>query len=674
MAANPDPPGLSASGPRAADGWRATGERLHALRHVPELRGLPRRRLRALDAEPLCVDAGEVVCERGEPADLLFALASGELDGPVTASGGRYAATVRALTPVRLWTLPAAVARTALNVADGPGTAGLRVEAHRAGQRSGGRQTLRDVSLTVEPGSLVAIAGASGSGKTTLLDVLSGVRPPAEGEVRADGDRSSFGYVPQDDIIHRELPLERTLRYAARLRLPAGTPAREIEEAVRRVLRALDLTGRAGTRVGSLSGGERKRASIAVDLLVRPAILFLDEPTSGLDPAAASDFMRLLRRLADAGSTVVLTTHNPSDVALCDEVAFLVEGRLAFHGTPDAALAHFQAGHVEEVYERLADEDTPEEWARRFDATRTGAPPSSPPAGPAAARGAGRWAQWRVLTRRNADLLARNRLTAAISVGSPVMVLAMFAVLFRPHAFSYARPSPAATVMILFWIAFGGFFFGLTYGLLQICTEAPILRRERLAGLGVVPYVAAKAAVLAPLLAVADAVMLLALRALGRLPAADAGTYGSLLVTLLLTSAAGLGLGLLVSASVGDPAQATMALPMLCFPQVLFVGAILPVPVMAAAGRGLAYAMSNRWAFEALGHSLGVARLWERGASPLGPPLLASYGGSFARPVAADWVILGGFTVLFLGLTCALLAFQQRSRTFRPSVDGKRSR
>jgi hypothetical protein len=150
--------------------------------------------------------------------------------------------------------------------------------------------------------------------------------------------------------------------------------------------------------------------------------------------------------------------------------------------------------------------------------------------------------------------------------------------------------------------------------------------------------------------------MLVVLRALDRLPAAGGCTYGALFVTLLLTSAAGLGLGLLISAVVSDPAQATMALPMLCFPQVLFVGAILPVPVMAGAGRVLSYAMSNRWAFEALGHSLGVARLWAHGRSPFGPPLLASYGATFSRPVVEDWAILAGFSAFFLVLTCVVLA------------------
>jgi ABC-type multidrug transport system ATPase subunit len=663
--------------------WRELGERLRALRQMRELRGLPRHRLR--DLEPalrlVALAAGDVVCEEGEPADRIVAVASGELDGEVrTTRGGRYSGTVRAVTPARLWTLPAADARAALDDSAESGTPGLRIDVRRIDQRAGGRQTLHGVSLTAEPGELLAIVGASGSGKTTLLDAVSGVRPPVAGEVRFDEDPGAFGYVPQDDTIHRELPLARTLRYAARLRLPAGTPADRIEDAVRRVLHALDLTDHAGTRVGSLSGGERKRAGIAVDLLTRPRVLFLDEPTSGLDPATAADLMRLLRRLAGAGATVVLTTHNPPDVALCDKVAWLaMNGHLAFFGTPDTACAYFQTDHIEEVYERLADEDTPQEWARRFERSRGAAEEVSPtPGGAAGAAGESRprmrgLRQWSVLTRRNIDILTRDRLTLAILAGSPVMVLLMFAVLFRPHAFSYAHPSPGATVMILFWIAFGGFFFGLTYGLLQICTEIAILRRERLAGLGITPYVAAKAGVLLPLLAVADALMLVVLRALDRLPPADGATYGALFVTLLLTSATGLALGLLISAIVNHPSQATMALPMLCFPQVLFVGAILPVPVMAVAGRGLSYAMSNRWAFEALGHSLGVAGLWARGRSPLGPPLLASYGTTFSRPVAVDWAILACFTALFLVLTYVVLARgsrpgrQQRSLIFRPS-------
>ncbi|MDL4776566.1 MULTISPECIES: ABC transporter ATP-binding protein/permease [Thermomonosporaceae] len=535
------------------------------------------------------------------------------------------------------------------------------IEVVAVGQRAdGGRRTLRDVSLTIGTGQLVAIIGGSGAGKTTLLDAIAGVRPPAEGEVRYDGDRGALGYVPQDDIVHLEMPLRRTLRYAAGLRLPAGTGAREIDRAVDAALEALALTGLAGQRVGSLSGGERKRASIAVELLTRPGTFFLDEPTSGLDPATAADLMRLLRGLANSGTTVVLTTHHAPDAAVCDRLAVLTpDGALAFFGSPDEARARFRVDAIEDIYLRLGEAEAPQDWDRRFGGASAAVPSSRPAAEPQApppGRPVGAVRQWLLLTRRNLDLLTRNRLTLAVLAGSPVMVLVMFAVLFRPGAFSPQAPSPSATVMILFWIAFGGFFFGLTYGLLQICTELPVLRRERLAGLRAGPYVLAKAAVLLPLLAVVDALMLGVLRALERLPRADWGTYGGLFVTLLLCSVAALALGLLVSAAVTDPAQATMALPMLCFPQVLFVGAILPVPVMAAPGRWLSYAMSNRWAFEALGHSLGVERLWAAGGSPLGPPLLASYGGTFSRAVGVDWALLGGFTVFFLAATCLVVA------------------
>jgi hypothetical protein len=205
--------------------------------------------------------------------------------------------------------------------------------------------------------------------------------------------------------------------------------------------------------------------------------------------------------------------------------------------------------------------------------------------------------------------------------------------------------------MILFWIAFGVFFFGLSYGLLQICTEMAILRREVFAGLRRGPYLTAKFLLLMPMLAVVDLLLLGVLRWLDRLPAFDAGLY----LTTLLASACALTLGLLCSAAVSDVAQVGLLLPMLCFPQVLFVGAILPVPVMAPVGRWISYAMSNRWSFEALGHSAGVEQLWGSGASPLGPPLLATYGDTFSRALWVDWTILAGMTLVFAATTWGVL-------------------
>ncbi len=576
----------------------------------------------------------------------------------------------------------------------------VAIEVRAIGQRArSGDVILRDVSLSVDQGDLVAIIGASGSGKTTLLDTMSGLRSPRSGSVfRVPGN---VGYVPQGDTIHNALPLARTLRYTASLREVAGRDA-----AVDDVLRALDLSGRSVVPVGDLSGGERKRASIAAELLAKPGLFFLDEPTSGLDPARGTELMRILRRLSDSGTTVVLTTHNPADADRCDKIAVLANGgHLAFFGTPDAAREYFGADSLDEIYERLAGVGDPvRAWGRRFfpfSRTPGGvspAPTVQPLAGAAtllpdtagplsagpvsmnvdaldlegsapdgedldtgtrAPHPLRALRQWFVLTKRNADILTRARLTLAILVGSPVAVLLMFLVLFRPGAFAPAHPSPEATVMILFWVAFGGFFFGLTYGLLQICAEFGVLRRERFAGLGAGAYVLAKAAVLVPLLAVVDLVFLVVLRGLARLPAT--GGYPATFVTLLLSSAAALGLGLLISAAVSEPSQATIALPIVCFAQVLFAGAILPVPAMAIVGRWISYAMTNRWAFEALGHSLGVRALWGNGKSPLGAPLLASYGTTFDRAVAVDWLILAGFTAAFFAATIAVVSVRIRA-------------
>lgn len=526
----------------------------------------------------------------------------------------------------------------------------------------GGRRVLQEVSLRIAPGELVAVVGGSGAGKTTLLDALSGVRPADEGSVLFDGSdvyrdprrfRSVLGYVPQDDIIHTDLPLDRTLRYAARLRLPRKDKE-EIDGAVQKALAALNLTDHATTKVGALSGGQRKRASIAVEMLTGPKIFFLDEPTSGLDPSSGKALIGVLRGLSDAGATVVFTTHAVQDLPDCDRVIFMGEGgRLVFEGDLDQARAHFSVDSLEEIYDKLrhAEPAPPRSPAAEQGSAivpETAAPGNPPSPGPLT--------QFAVLTARTFETLARNVLTLAILIGSPAMVVAMFAVLFKPGAFDVSDPDPTSILMIIFWITFGSFFFGLTYGLLQIVTERAILRRERLVGLRLGPYLLSKVAVLLPFLVLVDASMLVVLRALDRLPDVGLTTYVSVSVTLTLGALAALTLGLLASAAVKDPSQATLALPMLCFPAVLFSGAILPVHVMADAGRWFSVAVPVRWAFEAVGRDLEVRRLLTEGASPLGPPLVESYGSAGLEPIGTYWLYLAAFSILFFAAAWAVLA------------------
>ena len=552
-------------------------------------------------------------------------------------------------------------------------TRGVRIDVHelsrRVRVRNRGELTLLDaVSFSLSAGELVAIVGPSGAGKTTLLETIAGVAPATSGTVRFDGIdlhanlrtfRSVLGYVPQDDIVHVDLPLERMLRYAARLRLPSSSSAEEIDDAVRDAMEAVDLTAHARVRVGLLSGGERKRASIAVELLTDPHIFFLDEPTSGLDPVTSAELIAQLRLLADRSATVVFTTHSVDDLAHCDRVLFMAHGgRVGFVGTVEEALEEFGVGSVPELYQHLADRD---------DTTSASATAASVPAPDAGSRNVTRRpvasgrTQWSVLTCRTLETLVRNPLTLAILVGSPTLVVAMFAILFRPGAFDFQDPSPSSMVMIGFWVVFAAFFFGLTYGLLQICTERTILRREHLVGLRLGAYVASKVTVLVPFLLLVVVAMLGVLRLLDRLPTRPLSTYASIGFGLLLCALAALGLGLLASAAVGNVAQATLALPMLCFPAVLFSGAILPVNLMARAGAALSVVIPTRWGFEAVGHDLGARRILAAGGSRLGSPLLASYGDAGTQSTGTYWFILATFAVVFLVATWGVLVRTART-------------
>src|SRR3954451_10873757 len=421
-----------------------------------------------------------------------------------------------------------------------------------------GRRVLDDVSVSLAPGELVAVIGASGAGKSTLLASLAGLARITSGSVdvvtpEGGPNRSPYGavgLVPQDDILHLDLPLERTLRHAAGLRI-AGR--QRVGAAVDDVLRELDLADRAAVPVGSLSGGQRKRASIAVELLARPTLCLLDEPTSGLDPGTARALVSTLRGLADRGSGIAFTTHSVADVETCDRLVVLAPGgRLVYDGPPGTAAQRLGADTLIGLYDRLDDPDVQGAVTRPVTAAPTGRPvgqravrqtgPDSRPR-PSSLR------QLAVLTHRAADIMLRNRLTLAILLGAPAAVIAMFAVLFQPGSLDPGA-DPTGAVMEAYWLAFAGLFFGLTYGLLQVCTEVPILRREHQSGVSDAAYLGSKVALLAPVLLGVNAVMLVVLRILDRLPDLGGRAWLSLFVTLAVNAVAALFLGPLASASV----------------------------------------------------------------------------------------------------------------------------
>jgi ABC-type multidrug transport system ATPase subunit len=482
------------------------------------------------------------------------------------------------------------------------------IEARAVSHRTrAGEVAVRDISLTVGHGELVAIIGGRGSGKTTLLNAMSGLRPPTSGTIVRLSGRPA-GYVPDGDSLHAVLPLARALRYTARLRsvravasleapegsVPtdtargAGPPEDGRPAAVAEALGRAGLTALELMPVGALSPDERKRAAVAAELLSRPAQLFLEEPTAVLDPAQGAEVLRLLRRLADGGITVVLTTSSPLDAARCDKVVVLaVGGHLAFYGTPAAALGYFGADSLEEIFERLAGLGDPAAaWSRRFfhfsrrrggfTVPLTTAPPPGPvvllpdAAGPHSAgrvsadlaavdeepapgaapsdfvppdsvplpgrRPTGPVRQWAVLTMRNAEVLARDRRMQAVLAGTPLAILLAFCVLLGCGALD------GRGAVTLAWAVLGGLAVGLAYQLPPRGAEAGILRRERFAGLTTGAFVLAKVTVLLPLLALADLLIL-------AVPAIDdhlTAGFGPAYLAVLLSSLAGLAIALAV--------------------------------------------------------------------------------------------------------------------------------
>jgi len=211
---------------------------------------------------------------------------------------------------------------------------------------------LDDVSFDVPEQALVAVIGPSGSGKSTLLRALTGSRPADSGGVRYAGHdlrteysvlRHRIGLVPQDDVLHAQLTVKAALRYAADLRFPKGTTAEQRERRIDEVLTDLRLTEFEGNKVATLSGGQRKRVSVALELLTKPSVLFLDEPTSGLDPGMDRDVMRMLRCLTDEGRTVLVVTHSVAELQACDLLLVMAPGGgVAYYGPPQEALPFFE--------------------------------------------------------------------------------------------------------------------------------------------------------------------------------------------------------------------------------------------------------------------------------------------------------------------------------------------
>ncbi|HEY8765859.1 MAG TPA: ATP-binding cassette domain-containing protein [Dehalococcoidia bacterium] len=552
---------------------------------------------------------------------------------------------------------------------------GLRIDVIGLGKVVGhGKRILNDVSLSIHPGEFVAVVGGSGAGKSTFLHALSGFSPATEGAVEYNQInlyenlglfRSLLGYVPQDDIVHAELTVERTLHYAAKLRLPNDTTKDEIHRRIDEVLAVVGLDEHRKTTVKRLSGGQRKRVSVALELLARPKALFLDEPTSGLDPALEGRMMALFGSLAEQGATVLVTTHSTQNLRMCDKIAwFAPGGHLTFFGSPAEALRHFGVRDFGEVYPLLDSEDSRAEWMQKFEESPAYATnvkerrdvrqmPRSPQIADAATspRPAGLVRQLYWLTRRYAEVLMRDTLNFALLLFQAPAIAVALLFLFNKNIFAgtAAEGGDALRGLMAFHIiTASAIFLGASNAAREITKESAIYARERLVNLTVVPYVMSKVIVLS-LLCLFQAAVLIGIFMLRMdLPGSEWDLFPTLLAAVFLTELAGLAMGLLVSASVANSDRAMAIVPVLLIPQLIFAGALVPVDRMLVPAKVLSQLMISKWALQLTGRLAHLDTLF----APQFPDAFARpYENGFDVPGWLPWAVLSAFVVLMLAAT-----------------------
>ncbi len=447
-----------------------------------------------------------------------------------------------------------------------------------------------DISFSVNSGEFVAIIGGSGAGKSTLLNCLCGCSKISSGNVTINGEdltenftalKDLIGYVPQQDIVYKDLTLERMLYYSAKLRMASDITDAEFNQRIQSALDMVELSEYRGTMIRSLSGGQKKRASIAVELLSDPKLFFLDEPTSGLDPGTERNLMKTLKTMSQNGKTVVLVTHTPLNLHLCDKVVVLGKGgRLCYCGSPGNARRYFGVQEFTDIYD-LVNRDS-EGWAARY-AYGSLTPAAGQEIHLAAPQSKGKrksnlsyWQQFWYLMVRYVDLVLHDKIRLLIQM---LMAPGLGLLLYLAFANGFPFLASYDTQKLTLTFACCAYWVGLFNSIQEICKESQIFRREHMAGLKLVPYVSSKLVVISLMDLVQCAMMVLVVQFTLGLP--QSGMlwpnlpFAEIFVTTYLTMLSATCLGLAVSAVVGNSDQAISIAPILLIPQILFSGIIV---------------------------------------------------------------------------------------------------
>ncbi|MGW2211433.1 FHA domain-containing protein [Streptomyces sp. NPDC001781] len=544
----------------------------------------------------------------------------------------------------------------------------------------GGKQILRDVSFGAPEKSLIAVIGPSGSGKSTLLKALTGYRPANEGEVLYDNRnlykqfaelRQRIGLVPQDDILHKELSVRKALKYAAKLRFPADTTPAERDARIDEVLRELKLDIHKDKKVTSLSGGQRKRVSVALELLTKPSLIFLDEPTSGLDPGMDRDVMQLLRGLADDGRTVLVVTHSVAELALCDKLLVMAPGgAVAYFGPPEEALNFFGYdtwADVFSAFENYRDYDWAGRWkgsqhyqmyAADLDAVAAQSVTAPPPQAVKPPKPQSWGSQLFTLVRRYVSVIGSDKGFLALTVILPAVLGAVSLLIdhekgllvnpLNPRTGLHVPNGTATTVLLI--LAVGACFAGAANSVRELIKERVIYERERATGLSRSAYLMSKVVVLGAVTVLQGLMVGLIGFASREIPDRGLVLGGSTLFELCLPIMAlgftSMMFGLVISSLVRTAEKTMPLLVMFAIIQVVFTGCLFTLHGTPGVNE-FSYLMPSRWAVAAAGTTLDFNNIAPNTDDPTSTDPLWNHS---AAAWSLDMVVL-----IALGVACGFL-------------------
>lgn len=522
--------------------------------------------------------------------------------------------------------------------------------------KNGKKNISNHVSLSIKPGEFVAIIGGSGAGKTTFMNCISGYDKATSGKVIVNGDdlysnyeilKNIIGYVPQQDIVYDNLKLFNMLEYAAKLRMPRDTSKEERHKRIKEVIDMVELTGREDTFIYSLSGGQKKRASIAVELLSDPNLFFLDEPTSGLDPGTERNLMKTMKVLASNGKTIILVTHNTLNLHLCDKIIFLGPGgNLCYCGSYNDALDFFGVDNLVDVYNMLANDFNM--WKKKYAESKYVTPlqfqdtaikkKNQKKSKESFIK------QTFVLCERYTKLLINDRQRLLILLIQAPLLAFLISIVADNNAFSQYE----MTKSILFALSCSAFWIGILNSIQEVCKERVILKREYMTGLRLTSYVLSKMIVLALLSVIQTFLLLITFVIFIGLPEKGLlfhpfiGYY----VTTFLTMFSAASLGIFVSSIFKNSDRAMTVAPILLMPQILFSGLVFKLEGFS---QKISVLATCRWSMEGYGTIANLNKLDLRLQKDI--PTLVHEAESFFSytkiHLCRSWLVLSFFVFLF---------------------------